>query len=106
MQTKTSFVLVFGVSPTVRVLDFLIDNQEFDYNLTEIAQGAEVGWTTLHQFWPGLVKLGLVRQTRTKGRAVLYKLNLENALVKKLLELDLLISKQMAISHHETVVAA
>lgn len=92
---KTSFALVFGSSPAVKVLDFFIDNQEFDYSLTDIARGAEVGWTTLHQFWFKLVKLGVVRKTRKIGRAELYKLNTESPLVKKLLEVDLIVSKQL-----------
>ncbi len=64
MKEKTSFVLVFGESPVVKVIDFFIDNREFDYSLTDIAKGAEVGWTTLHQFWPELVKVGIVKKTR------------------------------------------
>ncbi|MBI4451623.1 hypothetical protein HY642_06635 [Candidatus Woesearchaeota archaeon] len=95
MNEKTSFALVFGESPVAKVIDFLIDNQEFDYSLTDIAKGAEVGWSTLHQFWQDLVKLGVVRPTRKIGRAELYKLNLESPLVTKLLEIDLLVSKQL-----------
>ena len=87
--------MVFGDSPVVKVLDFLIDNQEFDYNLTDIARKAEVGWTTLHQFWKDLVKLQIVRKTRRIGRAEMYKLNIENQLVKKIIEIDLLVSTQL-----------
>jgi len=95
MKEKTSFALVFGEAPIARVIDFLIDNQEFDYSLTDIAKGAEVGWTTLHQFWPELVKIGVVKKTRKIGRAELYKLDLESPLVKKLIEIDMLVSKQL-----------
>ena len=58
---KTSFTLVFGDSPVAKVLDFLIDNQEFDYSLTDIAKGAEIAWSTLHEFWQDLVRLEIVR---------------------------------------------
>ena len=92
---KTSFRLVFGDSPTSKVLDFLIDNQEFDYSLTDIAKGAEIAWSTLHELWPDMVRLGVVTKTRKIGRAELYKLNKENPLVKKLIEIDLLVSKQL-----------
>lgn len=94
MHEKTSFRLVFGDSPTIKVLDFLIDNQEFDYSLTDIAKSAEIAWSTLHDFWPRLVKLNVVRRTRKIGRAELYKLNGSNPLVKKLLEIDMLVSQQ------------
>jgi len=93
---KTSFRLVFGESPVAKVLDFLIDNQEFDYSLTEITKRAEIAWSTLHEFFSDLVKLGIVRKTRKVGRAELYKLTIENPLVKKLIEIDILVSKQLA----------
>ena len=92
---KSSFRLVFGDSPVVKVLDFLVDNQDFDYSLTDIAKGAEIAWSTLHQFWPEFVKLGIVLHTRKIGRAELYKLNGGSPLVGKLLEMDMIVSKQM-----------
>ena len=104
---KTSFRLVFGDSPASKVLDFLIDNQEFDYSLTDISRGAEIAWSTLHEFWQDLVKLGVVTKTRKIGRAELYKLNKENPLVKKLIEIDMLVSKQLIqleIEKHKIVV--
>ncbi len=106
MDEKTSFRLVFGDAPIVKVLDFLIDNQEFDYSLTDIAKGAEIAWSTLHECWPGLVQLGIVEKTRRIGRAELYKLKLENPLVKKLLELDLFISQQLIEREKEGVMVA
>ena len=94
VNEKTSFALVFGESPVAKVIDFLIDNQELDYSLTDISKGAEVGWSTMHQFWQDLLRIGVVKPTRKIGRAELYKLNLESPLVKKLIEIDLLVSKQ------------
>ena len=99
---KTSFRLVFGDSPVAKVLDFLLDNQEFDYSLTDIAKGAEIAWSTLHAFWPDLVRLSVVNKTRKIGRAELYKFNTESPLVKKLIEIDLLVSKQLITLETET----
>lgn len=95
MEEKTSFRLIFGDSPIIKVIDFLIDNQEFDYSLTEITRGADVGWTTLHQFWKDLINMNIVVKTRRISRAEMYKLNKDNPLVQKLIDLDLFISKQM-----------
>ncbi len=94
---KSSFRLVFGDSPVIKVLDFLLDNREFDYSLSDIARGADVGWSTLHQFWSDFVKIGLVKKTRRIGRAELYKLDASNSLVKKLIEIDWEISKMFAM---------
>ena len=95
MEQKSSFRLVFGDSPTVKVIDFFLDNQEFDYSLTDIAKNADIGWVTLHGFWKDLVKIGLVKKTRKIGRAELYMLDKENSLVKKLIEIDLVVSKML-----------
>mgnify|MGYP001597795838 CR=1 FL=1 len=95
MEDKTSFRLVFGDSPIVKVIDFFLDNREFDYSLTDIAKNADIGWSTLHGFWKDIVKLGIVTKTRRIGRAELYKLNIDSPLVKKLIELDVSISKKL-----------
>ena len=92
MEEKTSFRIVFGESPIVKVIDFFLDNREFDYSLTDIAKNADIGWSTLHLFWTDLVKLGIVIKTRRIGRAELYKLNISSPLVKKLIDLDTSIS--------------
>ncbi|MBS3132197.1 hypothetical protein J4212_07205 [Candidatus Woesearchaeota archaeon] len=95
MEEKSSFRVVFGDSPIVKVIDFFLDNREFDYSLTDIAKNADIGWSTLHGFWGNIVKLGIVAKTRKIGRAELYKLNLSNHLVKKLIDLDIDISKKL-----------
>ncbi len=101
----TSFRIVFGDSPVIKVLDFLIDNQEFDYSLTDIAKGAGIAWSTLHACWPDFVKVGIVIKTRKIGRAELYKLDLANPLVKKLIEMDILVSTQLIDGVIEKIVA-
>lgn len=63
--------------------------------MTDIARNADVGWVTLHGFWKDLVKIGLVKKTRKIGRAELYMLDKENPLVKKLTEIDFVVSKMM-----------
>ncbi len=95
MEEKSSFRVIFGDSPIVKVIDFFLDNREFDYSLTDIAKNADIGWSTLHQFWNNMVKLGIVTKTRKIGRAQLHKLNLTSPLVKKLIDLDKDISKKL-----------
>lgn len=94
MEYKSSFRLVFGDSPIVKVIDFFLDNREFDYRLTDIAKNADIGWSTLHLFWKNLVAMEVVVKTRRIGRAELYKLNQNSSLVKKLIDLDRIISKK------------
>ena len=58
-----------------------------DYSISDIAEGAEIGRTTLFRIWDDFIELGLVKPTRIIGNAKLYKLNLENAFVRKIVEM-------------------
>lgn len=87
METQTVFLEIFGDSPILRVLDFLILNEEFDQSMTDVAEGAGVGYSTLKLFWPKLEAEGIVRHIRTVGNAKMYTLNITNPIVKKLKEL-------------------
>ena len=95
MEQISSFRIVFGNSPIVKVIDFFLDNREFDYSLTDIAKNSDIGWSALHQFRSNFVKLEIVTKTRKIGRAELYKLNSNSPLVKKLIEIDVDISKKL-----------
>ncbi len=95
MEDLSSFRIIFGDTAIVKVIDFFLDNREFDYSLTDIAKNSDVAWSTLHQFWNKLVELEIVKKTRRIGRADLYKLNLESPLVKRLIDLDLEVSKKL-----------
>lgn len=80
---KSAFLEVFGDSPILKVLDFLIVNEDFDYSMTDIASLSGVGYSTLKLFWNKLEKSTIVMQTRTVGKAKMYRLNFANPIVKK-----------------------
>ena len=87
MKETTIFREALGDSPVIRVLDFLIEGRGLDYSLTDIAENANIGWTTLHRIWDNLLRLNIVVPTREIGRAKLFKLNEENPAVEKLIKL-------------------
>ncbi len=87
MKEATIFREALGNSPVIRVLDFLIEGRGLDYSLTDIAENANIGWTTLHRIWDKLLKFNIVVPTREIGRAKLFKLNEENPAVEKLIKL-------------------
>ena len=94
------FIRELGIkSPMLKVLDFLMDNESFDYSKTDIAEGAGLSRGTLFKAWPKLEALALVTATRTVGQAKMYKLNKQNPIVKKLMELDDAISEYFALKH-------
>ena len=88
MKTKSIFIEVFGNNPIMKVLDFLITFQLFDYPLTEIAKNSRVSYSTLQTFWPKLEKNRIVVKTRRVGKSDLYKLNTKNPAIQQLIKLD------------------
>jgi predicted transcriptional regulator len=88
MSNETIFLEVFGNNPIMKVLDFLISFQLFDYPLTEIAKNSEVSYSTLQTFWDKLEKNNIVVKTRRVGKSDLYKLNTKNPAVQQLIKLD------------------
>ena len=87
MEETTIFRETLGNSPVIRVLDFLIEGRGLDYSLTDIAENANIGWTTLHRIWDNLLRFNIVIPTREIGRAKLFKLNEENPAVERLIKL-------------------
>ena len=88
MENETIFVEIFGSNPIIKVLDFLITFQLFDYPLTEIAKNSGVSYSTLQTFWDKLERNNIVIKTRRVGKSDLYKLNTENPAVQQLIKLD------------------
>jgi hypothetical protein len=97
---ESLFIRELGIkSPMLKVLDFLMDNESFDYSKTDIADGTELSRATLFKVWPKLEALELIMATRTVGKAKMYRLNKKNPIVKKLMELDDAISEYFALKH-------
>ncbi len=96
---ETLFRKALGDTPKIRVLEFLIEGRELDYSISDIAEGAKIGRTTLFRIWEDLTKSQMIIPTRQIGNAKLYKLNLNNVFVKKLTEIfDSIILQKKKIS--------
>ena len=94
MRDESIFVEYFGDSPLLRILNFLILGKDFDYSMTEIAEGADVGWTSFTRAWKRLLQKKVAVQTRTIGKAKLFKLNTADPTVQKLVRLHWEILKE------------
>ena len=89
MQTKKSlFTELFGDSPTIKVLDYLLTERELDFSISDMARNAGIGRATLYRIWEELIKNEIIMLTRIIGKSKLYKLNVENPKIKKLIEID------------------
>ena len=87
MKQESIFEEYFGDTPMVRILNFLILGKDFDYSMTDIADGSRVGWTSFTRAWKDLEKRRVIMHTRNIRRAKLYKLNTQDPTVQKLVKL-------------------
>ncbi|HLC31526.1 MAG TPA: hypothetical protein VJK51_02580 [Candidatus Nanoarchaeia archaeon] len=93
-ENKSLMMEQFGDTPQLRVLDFLIDNQFFDFPITEIARESNVSYNSIKLFFPHFIFSGVVYKTRRLGKSDYYKLNLKNQFVSNLVKLDWMLTKR------------
>lgn len=93
-EPKSIFLKTLGDYPLLRVVDFLMENYIFDYSKTQIAELSEVSFNTLEVFWGKLIESGMVEKTRKVGKSDMYRINRKNPVVKKLFEIDKILSEE------------
>ena len=97
-ENKSFFLMQFGDTPQLRVLDFLIGLNFFDYPLTEIARNSNVSYNSLKVFFHNFIHSGIVIKTRKVGKSDYYKLNTDNFFVQNLMRLDWNLTKNNILS--------
>jgi len=103
-ENKTFFLMQFGDTPQLRVLDFLIGFHFFDYPLTEIARESNVSYNSLKALFPAFLSSGIINKTRRIGKSDYYKLNMKNSFVLNLIKLDWSLTKRNVLKE-ETILA-
>ena len=103
MEEKSLFIEFMGNSPMIRVIDYLLTERELDFSITDIAENAGIGRATLYRIWDNLIKNKIIAHTRDIGRAKLYKLNTENTKIKKLIEIDDMLTLEELKKHSQKV---
>jgi hypothetical protein len=83
----TLFRELFGDTPKIRVLEYLLEGRELDHSIGDIAEGACINRVTLFRMWDEIMKSKIIVHTRDIGNAKLYKLNMTNPYVKILVDL-------------------
>ncbi len=86
-EPESSFILALGDYPLIRLVDFFITFEDFDYSLSDISKNAKVSWATTCELIPKMVKKGFLIETRSVGRARMFKLNTDNPDVRALIKL-------------------
>ena len=97
-ENKSFFLMQFGDTPQLRVIDFLISFNFFDYPLTEIAKNSNVSYNSLKVFFDNFIESGIVVKTRKIGKSNYYKLNTNNFFIQNLIKLDWNLTKSNILS--------
>ena len=96
MESKSLFVKFMGDPPTIKILDYLLTERELDFSITDMAENAGIGRATLYRIWGDLIKNEIILHTRDIGKAKLYKLNVKNEKIKKLMDIyDMLVVEEL-----------
>lgn len=98
---ETLLIKAFGYSPKLRILDFFLDNALIDFAKEEVIRELGMSKQTFYKYFKDLEELGMVKSTRKIGKAKLYKINLENPMVKMLKEYETQLSLQIAEKEKE-----
>lgn len=98
MEERYDSLLIraIGSTPKLRILDYLLDYKINDFTKKEIIEALGMSKLTFYKYFKDLEALGLVTTTRKIGRATLYKVNLNNPMVKMLVEYETKLSLQIA----------
>jgi len=89
-------IKAFGSSPKLRMVDIFLTNPYFDFSKEELAKELGMSKQTIYKNFKDLEELGVVKVSRRVGRAVMYRINREHPLVKRLDEIVNEISLQIA----------
>jgi len=88
MEYESLLIRALGNSPKLRILDYLLDYKLNDFTKKEIVEALGMSKLTFYKYFKDLEQLGLVTASRKIGRATLYKINLENPIIKMLIEYE------------------
>ena len=86
----------------IKIMDYLITERELDFSITDMAENAGIGRATLYRLWDDLIKNKIILHTRDIGKAKLFKLNVGNSKINKLIEIYDMLTIEELKKHLET----
>ncbi|MFO8016432.1 MAG: helix-turn-helix domain-containing protein [Candidatus Woesearchaeota archaeon] len=77
-----AFCEIYGQTADKRVIEHLLENQDIDLAVSDIAKGTGLSRPKAYQIIHNFEKKGYVRKTRIVGKTQLYMLNKKNRVVR------------------------
>lgn len=96
MERDSLIATVFGYSPQMRILNYLLDFPTNDFTKKEIIQALGMSKQTFYKYFGSLEESGMVKVSRTIGRAKLYKIDKMSPMVKTITDFERKLSMQIA----------
>ena len=96
METQSVITEVLGYSPRIRILDYLLDFPINDFTKKEIIEALGMSKQTFYKYFDSLEKYGMIKVSRTIGKAKLYQIDSKSELVKSIIDLEKKMSLQIA----------
>ncbi len=78
MEEETILTHLLGNSPKVKLIELLLIGRRIEYCISDMAEYANVGRTTIYRMLDDMLKNKIIKPTRKIGRIQLYQLNMEN----------------------------
>ncbi len=101
MQYQSLLATVFGYSPKIRILDYLLDFPINDFTKKEIIDALGMSKQTFYKYFEDLEQIGMIKVNRTIGKAKLYKIDRVNPVVKTIVDFERQMSLQIAEREEE-----
>ncbi|MCX6665889.1 MAG: winged helix-turn-helix domain-containing protein [Euryarchaeota archaeon] len=79
---------IFGSTPELKTLQFLIAHTHFDYTKKELAEHSGISRQTVYKVLDVFLKWEIIKETRKIGNVTLYTLNTTNKLVTSFKKFD------------------
>jgi len=79
---------IFGSTPELKTLQFLIAHSHFDYTKKELAENVGIARQTVYKVLEVFLRWEIVKETRKIGNVTLYTLNKKNRLVESFKKFD------------------
>jgi predicted AAA+ superfamily ATPase len=96
MRYEPLIATVFGYSPQMRILNFLLDFPTNDFTKKEIIEALGMSKQTFYKYFDNLEDSGMVKVSRAIGKAKLYKIDRSSPMVKTIIEFERKLSLQIA----------
>jgi Fic family protein len=102
-ENESLIASVFGYSPQMRMLNYLLDFPTNDFTKKEIIQVLGMSKQTFYKYFGNLERSEIVKVTRSIGKTNLHKANKTNPMVKTITDFEKKLSLQIAVQQERNI---